>query len=254
MNARIIFLAVVAIFLGSGAAIAQEYPPSGAPAAWSPPIDDSRTYTFVQVDRSELRFGKGDPRYLLDSQGWIGTDANKLWVKAEAEAEGQFGAGRGLEQAEVQGLYSRMVTSFFDFQAGIRQDVGPGPSPTYAVIGLQGLAPYWFEVDSALFLSDDGDLTARVEVEYDLLFTQRLIGQPRLEVNLAAQDVPKLGIGAGLSTLELGFRLRYEFRREVAPYIGVSWEQALGDTADFRRAAGERASVTSFLVGIRLWF
>jgi copper resistance protein B len=252
MNMRSFFLAGAAVFLGAGAAIAQEYPPSGAPAAWGPPIDDSRTYTFMQVDRSELRFGKGDPRYLLDSQGWIGTDTNKLWVKAEAE--GQFGAGRGLEQAEMQGLYSRMITSFFDVQAGIRQDVGPGPSPTYAVVGLQGLAPYWFEVDSALFLSDNGNLTARVEVEYDILFTQRLIGQPRLEVNLAAQNVARLGIGSGLGTIELGFRLRYELRREVAPYIGVSWEQALGDTADFRRAAGDQASVTSFLVGIRLWF
>jgi len=121
-------------------------------------------------------------------------------------------------------------------------------------MGLQGLAPYVFEVDSALFLSDDGDLAARIEAEYDILFTQRLIGQPRMEANFAAQDVNKLGIGSGLSTLEAGFRLRYEFRREVAPYIGVAWEQALGGTADMRRLAGNKASNTSFVAGIRLWF
>lgn len=250
MSIRTLFLAWIALFLGIGGASAQEYPPSGAPADWSPPIDDSQIFTFLQIDRAEFRLGKGDTRYVWDTQGWIGNDKNKLWIKAEGE--GEFKGS--VENAEFQGLYSRMVTPFFDFQAGIRQDSGPGPSPTYAVVGFQGLAPYWFELDSALFLSDDGDLTARVEAEYEFLFTQRLIGQPRAEVNFAAQDVDKLGIGKGLSTVELGFRLRYEFRREVAPYIGVAWERSVGHTADFRRLAGDRTSATSFVAGIRMWF
>ena len=243
-------LCAVALSVLAGTAMAQEYPASGAPAAWTPPIDDSPALLFLQADRSEFRLGRGNTLYLWDTQGWYGSDHNKFWVKAEGEAE----FGSGVERAEFQGLYSRLVTSFFDLQAGIRQDVGPGPSPTYAVLGFQGLAPYWFELDSALFLSDDGDLTARVEAEYDLLFTQRLIGQSRIEFNLAAQDVPELGIGAGLSDVELGFRLRYEIRREIAPYVGVSWERRIGDSADFARAAGSRAGNVFFVAGIRLWF
>ncbi|PHS28778.1 MAG: copper resistance protein CopB [Robiginitomaculum sp.] len=206
---------------------------------------------FFQVDRAEFVLGQGNTRYLWDTQGWIGTDYQKLWVKFEGE--GDFNSR--LEGAELQGLYSRMIAPFFDFQAGIRQDVGPDIKPTtYAVVGIQGLAPQWFEVDSAIFLSEDGDFTARIEAEYEVFFTQRLIGQPRAEVNFAAQDVQALGIGAGLSTVELGFRLRYEIKREFAPYIGVAWQSAVGDTADFRRLAGEHASSTSFVAGIRLWF
>jgi copper resistance protein B len=250
MKTRIAFLTFCLALMASPLAIAQESPQSGAPASWNLPVNDDKLTTFFQVDRSEFQLGQGNDRYLWDTQGWIGTDYNKFWFKAEGE--GEFNGG--IEGAEVQGLYSHTLTSFFDIQAGIRQDMGPGPSPTYAVLGFQGLAPYVFELDSALYLSDDGDLTARVEAEYDLLFTQRLIGQPRMELNFAAQNVNKLGIGSGLSTIEMGFRLRYEIQREIAPYIGVAWQQALGDTADYRRLAGNSASSTSFVAGIRLWF
>ncbi len=250
MSVRGLFILLVAAWLGAGAAIAQEYPPSGAPASWKPPVNDAKPITFFQVDRSEIQLGRGDNLYLWDTQGWYGNDANKLWVKAEGE--GAFGGS--FDVAEFQGLWSHMITPFFDFQAGVRQDVGPGPSPTYAVVGLQGLAPYWFELDSALFLSDDGDLTARIEAEYELLFTQRLIGQPRLEANFAAQDVQSQGIGSGLSTIEAGFRLRYEIRRQFAPYIGVAWQSAVGNTADFRRLSGEQVAGTRFVAGVRLWF
>ncbi len=250
MRMRSFLILFATAWLGAGFAMAQEYPPSGAPANWKPPVMDAEPITFFQVDRSEIQLGRGDNTYLWDTQGWYGNDANKLWVKAEGG--GAFGSS--FEVAEFQGLWSHMITPFFDFQAGVRQDAGPGPSPTYAVLGLQGLAPYWFEVDSALFLSDDGDLTARVELEYELLFTQRLIGQPRLEANFAAQDVPGLGIGSGLSTLEAGFRLRYEIRRQFAPYVGIAWQSAVGNTADFRRLAGDRVAGTRFVAGVRLWF
>jgi copper resistance protein B len=250
MKTHIFFLTFALSAVVSYSAIAQESPQTGAPASWNLPVHDDKLATFFQVDRSEFQLGQGNDRYLWDTQGWIGTDYNKFWFKAEGE--GEFNGG--IESAEIQGLYSRTLTSFFDIQAGIRQDMGPGPSPTYAVIGFQGLAPYVFELDSALYLSDDGDLTARVEAEYDLLFTQRLIGQPRMELNFAAQNVDKLGIGSGLSTIEMGFRLRYEIQREIAPYIGIAWQQALGDTADYRRLAGSSASSTSFVAGIRLWF
>ncbi len=246
-----LIITIFATLLTAGASMAQEYPGTGAPASWKPPVDDAMIGSFFQVDRSELVMGQGTTGYLWDAQGWIGADYNKFWFKFEGE--GDFDSR--LEGAELQGLYSHMVSPFFDIQAGIRQDVGPGVKPTtYAVVGLQGLAPYWFEVDSTIFLSDDGDFTARVEAEYDILFTQRLIGQPRVEFNLAAQDVQQLGIGSGLSTVEMGFRLRYEFKREFAPYIGIAWQSAIGNTADFRRFAGEQVSTTSLVAGIRLWF
>ena len=135
-------------------------------------------------------------------------------------------------------------------QAGIRYDIKPNPSRSYAVIGLQGVAPYWFEVDVAVFLSNKGDLSARLEAEYELRLTQRLLLQPRLELNLAASDDDAIGVGAGLSTAQAGLRLRYEITREFAPYVGVSWSRAFGETAD--RATDPRR--TSFVAGLRFWF
>ncbi|MGK7345442.1 MAG: copper resistance protein B [Candidatus Nitrospinota bacterium M3_3B_026] len=237
--------AVVALPAG-----AQETPQTGAPADWPLPIHDDQTFTFFQTDRLEYRAHDGDDGYLWDAQGWIGTDPHKLWLKTEGE--GAF--GEELEKAEVQALYSRILTPFFDVQAGVRQDLESGPNRTYGVVGLQGLAPYWFEVDGAFFVSNKGDVTARIEAEYELLFTQRLILQPRAELNFAFQDVDELGIGSGLSTAELGARLRYEITRQFAPYIGVSWERSVGDTADFVRAEGGDPGTTSFVAGLRLWF
>src|SRR5699024_11259214 len=124
----------------------------------------------------------------------------------------------------------------------------------FAVLGVQGLAPYWFETDTTLFVSDDGDVSFRGEFEYELLFTQRLILTPSFEFTLAAQDVPEYGIGSGLTSTEIGLRLRYEIQREFAPYIGLSYEQLYGDTKDFAEAAGEKTSSTAFVVGVRVWF
>jgi copper resistance protein B len=240
----------LASVIAAGPAGAQETPQTGAPADWPLPIHDSQTLTFFQADRLEYRGHSGKDGYVWDAQGWIGDDYNKLWVKSEGE--GAF--GEDLEKAEVQALYSRPVSPFFDVQAGLRQDLGSGPDRTYGVIGLQGLVPYWFEVDSAFFISDKGDVTARIEAEYELLFTQRLVLQPRAELNFAFQDVDEQGVGSGLSTAEVGARLRYEFTRQFAPYIGISWERAVGDTADFVRAEGGDPGTTSFVAGIRLWF
>ncbi|MCJ7592740.1 MAG: copper resistance protein B, partial [Woeseiaceae bacterium] len=158
------------------------------------------------------------------------------------------------ENAELQVLFSRRFSPFWDWQLGLRHDFGPDPDRTHLVIGLQGVVAYEFEWDSALFVSDEGDVTARIEAEYDLRVTQRLIMQPRFEINAAATDVPELGLGSGLNSTELGIRLRYEFKREFAPYIGVSWEKLYGDTADFSRLGGEPTSVTSIVLGIRAWF
>jgi copper resistance protein B len=219
----------------SRAAVTKEV--SGTPVFW------------LQGDRLEYRLREGDDGYLWDIQGYYGGDYNKLWFKSEGE--GSF--GEDMESAEVQALWSRAIAPFFDFQAGIRQDF-TGPERTHAVVGIQGLVPYEFEVDAAAFLSNKGDLTARIEGEIDQRITQRLILQPRAEVSLAAQDIPELGIGAGIDTIEAGVRLRYEFAREFAPYIGIDQEWKLGNSRDFARAEGENPSVTNYVVGVRFWF
>jgi len=204
---------------------------------------------WFQADRAELRVRDGKDGYLWDVQGYYGGDLDKFWFKSEGE--GSFGAKP--EAAEVQGLWSYAIGPWWDLQAGMRQDL-TGPERTYAVVGVQGLAPYLFEVDVAAFLSTKGDLTARIEAELDQRITQRLILQPRVELNLSAQDIPELGIGGGLDSLEAGLRLRYEIAREFAPYVGVEQEWKVGRGADYARADGEDPSVTNYVVGVRFWF
>ncbi|WP_081598876.1 copper resistance protein B [Tistrella mobilis] len=205
---------------------------------------------MVLFDRLEYRAVDGHDGYAWDGEAWYGGDYNRLWLKTEGE--GAF--GEAVESAEIQALYSRAIDPWFNLQAGVRYDIRPKPDRAHLVVGLQGLAPYWFEVDAAAFLSDEGHLTARLEAEYDQRITNRLILQPRVELDLAAQDVPELGIGAGLSSIEAGLRLRYEIEREFAPYVGVQYERRFGDTADFARAAGEDVGRWAFLFGIRSWF
>lgn len=209
----------------------------------------AQTFFWFQGDRLEYRAREGADGYLWDLQGYYGGDINKFWFKSEGE--GSF--GEKIESAELQGLWSRAIGPWWDLQAGIRQDL-TGPERTHAVLGIQGLSPYRFEVDAAAFLSTKGDLTARIEGELDQRITQRLIVQPRAEVALSAQDIPELGIGAGLDRIEAGLRLRYEFVREFAPYLGISQEWRIGTSADYARAAGEDPSVTNYVVGVRFWF
>lgn len=204
---------------------------------------------WLMGDRIEAQLREGGNAFLWDIQGYYGGPTQRLWFKSEGE--GDFGSAP--EQAEVQALYSRAILPFWDVQAGLRQDLA-GPGTTHAVIGIQGLARYRFEVDAALFVSHRGDITARIEAEVDQRITQRLILQPRIEANLAAQDIPVLGIGAGLDQFEVGARLRYEFWREFAPYVGVEHAWRTGRGADFARARGENPSVTSMVAGIRFWF
>ena len=208
------------------------------------------TLSMVMFNLAEVQLREGRDGYRWDGEGWFGGDIDRLVIKSE----GSGGFGEGPDDAEVQALYSRAIGPYFNLQAGLRYDFTPNPSRTYATIGVEGLAPYWFEVEGALFLSDKGDVLGRLEGYYDQRITQRLILQPRAELNLAAQDVPENGIGAGLSDIELGLRLRYEIAREFAPYVGVSWDRKLGDTADFARAAGEDPSSTSVVLGVRVWF
>ena len=202
----------------------------------------------VMADQLEYRSSDGENGWQWDGEAWFGGDIHRFVFKSEGEA-----GDDGVEAGEVQALYSRAVGRYTDVQAGVRHDFEPG-SQTYATIGVETLFPYWFEAEAALFLSQDGDLIARTEGSYDLRLTQRLVLQPRAELEFSAQDVPETQTGSGLSSAELGLRLRYEVRREFAPYIGVTYERAFGGTADYARAAGHDEESTSFVVGLRAWF
>ena len=208
-----------------------------------------RTYR-VLIDQLETRVQNGRDGYAWDAEAWYGGALDRLWLKTEGE--GTFGSGP--EQAEVQALWSRALDPWFNLQAGVRYDIRPTPDRGYLVLGIEGLAPYRFEVDGAVFLSQKGDLSARFEAEYEQRITQRLILQPRIDLDFSLQDVPELGIGSGLSTAEAGLRLRYEIVPEFAPYVGVHYGRAFGDTAGFRRAAGHDVGGWSFLLGVRTWF
>ena len=204
---------------------------------------------MLMVERLEGRLGNNENGWLWDIQGWYGGDIDKFVVKSEGEGE----IGGSVEDAEVQALLGHAIGPFFDLQAGVRLDLEP-ETRSHLVLGVQGLAPYMWHVDGALFLSDRGDITARVEGEYDQKITQRLILQPRVELELSAQDIPERGIGAGLTRIEPGLRLRYEIAREFAPYVGVEYEAKLGETADLAREEGEDAAGFKLLAGIRAWF
>ena len=210
----------------------------------------AQTFGFVMFNLAEYQPRRGQDGFRWDGEGWYGGDINRLTIKTEGE--GRF--GEGADEAEVQALYSRAIDPYFNAQVGIRQDLGRGARRTYATIGFEGLAPYWFEVEGALFLSDKGDVLGRLGGYYDQRLTQRLILQPRVELNFAAQDVPSSRIGAGLSTAEVGLRLRYEIKRQFAPYVGVSWARKVGQTGRYARADGEDATSAGLVAGIRIWF
>ncbi len=187
---------------------------------------------------------------LWDVQGWYGGDINKLYIKTEGEFSLE---DNEVEDLEVQALWSRAITPFWDVQAGVRYDLAP-KGRTYAVLGVQGLAPYWFEVDAAAFLSTEGNLSASLEAEYDLHVSQRLVLQPRTQISLSAQDIPEIEIGSGLVGVDAGVRLRYEIKREFAPYIGVEWQQRFGRSKDLIQASGGDPSKAFAIIGLRAWY
>lgn len=215
------------------------------------PVHDNEMFALFQADRFEYQAREGEDLMVWDVIAWIGGDYNKLYL----ESEGSWLVdAEEFEEIGVELLYGRSIDTYWDFQLGVRHDFKPDPDRSFAAIGVQGLAPYWFEVDATAYVSEDGDVSAGLEVEYDLLLTQRLIVQPRLETSLAVQEVEEYGVGQGFNDITLGLRLRYEIRREFAPYIGVSWTRKLGETADLAEKEGEDTDVTAFVAGIRFWF
>lgn len=211
--------------------------------------DDAVGY-FVLIDQLEWQNGGASAAALSwDNKGWVGKDRDRFWFRTEGEAEDE-----SLAHAEAHFLYGRAIARWWDLVLGVRQELRPGPAQTWAAIGFQGLAPYWFEVEATAYVGESGRTLFRLETEYELLLTNRLILQPLVEMDIYGKSDPERGIGAGLSTLDAGLRLRYEFRREIAPYVGVSWNWKLLGTADFAEAAGQSTKGAKLLLGARLWF
>lgn len=201
------------------------------------------------VDRLEYFDGRDDDGVALDAEAWYGSDANRLSLKAE----GEHADGR-LQGLRAEALWSRAVAAYWDAQLGVRHDFGAGPDRTWAAFGVEGLAPYWFEVDAAFYVGQSGRTALRFEAEYEMRITQRWIAQPRFEANAYGRDDPQRGIGSGLSDATLGVRLRYEVTRQFAPYVGVEWERAFGNTEQLARARGDSAFDSRVVAGVRFWF
>ena len=207
------------------------------------------TASRLLLDQLETRVRKGRDGYYVNAEGWYGGDIDKLWLKSEIEGD----YGRSAEQMEFQALWSHALDPWFNLQTGIRFDAEPRTRGRL-VLGIEGLAPYSWEVNAAAFVSYRGDVTARAEAEHDVRITQKLILQPRAELDFALQDIPEERVGSGLSNVELGARLRYQFVPNFAPYVGVVYERAIGRSARSLRAGDERPGGLQFTVGLRTWF
>lgn len=226
-------------------------PASGAPADWPEVLHDNAIHHFFLLDRGEYGVKGGRNDYLWEAIGWIGGNFNKLWFKTEGEG---LAGDDSPESTELQVKYGRAISPFFSAQIGLRYDVYPKPTRGFVVLNLQGLARYRFDVENQLYISEDGDVSFNGEYEYNLRLTQKLILQPRVEFTVAASRARRYDEGRGLRDTSLGLRLRYEIRREFAPYIGVRYEQNYGDTKDMIRNAGGDTSSTAFVVGLRAWY
>ena len=211
-------------------------------------MDDTAAFGKLIADQFEWRHGDGFEGPAWDVQGWYGTDYNKLWLKTEGVRLGSV-----TEDGRVELLWDRIFSRWWSMQAGVRHDLGEGPSRNWLALGAQGLAPYFFQIEATGYVGDAGRTAARFRAEYELLFTQRMILQTEFELNAYGKDDPERHIGAGFSDLQLGLRLRYEIRREFAPYVGVAWLHSLGKTAELVRSAGEDPSLLQIVAGIRFW-
>ena len=212
-------------------------------------VHDTTVHSFWLFDRLEGWDAHQGVGLGWELTSWTGTDLTRVWLRSEGEH-----VGGTTESANLEVLYGRAIARWWDLVAGIRHDVGEGPSRTFAAVGVQGLAPQWFELDATAYIGQSGQTAAQLEAEYETLFTNRLILQWQAAAEFYGQGDPRRGIGSGLGTVEAGLRLRYEFRREFAPYIGVAWERAYGGTADHRALLGDDADDTHIVAGVRIWF
>lgn len=214
-----------------------------------PQFADERHFASLLVDRLEAVRTSGNTSTLYDLQGWYGRDYDRAVLKIE----GNYDNGK-IEEMNTELLWGHAVATYWNTQVGGRYDSGEGPNRSWLAFGAQGLAPYWFELDFTAYIGEEGRTALNLEVVYELLFTQRLILQPRLEADFYGKDDSRRGIGSGLSEVNAGLRLRYEIRREFAPYVGVEWTGRFGNTADYAREAGVASKETRAIAGVRFWF
>lgn len=234
---------VLALLIASAApAVAQDAEHGGHT------VHDSKVNYQVLFDQLEGQFVHGDPGARWDSKVWIGGDVHRLWLRTEGDALDGV-----LDTAEAQVLYGRSISRWWDVVGGVRLDPRPSPSHTWLAVGVQGLAPFFVEVQATAFVGPSGHTAARLEFEHELLFTQRLVMQSLVELSLSGHDDPDRGVAAGLSTGEVGFRFRYEFKREFAPYAGVVWHQKLFGTGDYARQRYGDAGGWHLVAGVRFW-
>lgn len=212
-------------------------------------MNDDPLLTMVVVEQLESRDAEGENPLVWEAEGWIGKDLHKFWIKTEGEY-----VDVRTEEMELQMLYSRAVAPFWDLQLGWRRDIRPRPERDWLAIGLKGLAPYYFDIDAALFVGDSGRTAARLQAEYEFMLTQKLILIPEIELNVHGKNDPDTGTGSGFSDIEAGLRLRYEMRREFAPYVGVNWTRLYGKTADYAREEGEDVDDIQLVLGVNFWF
>lgn len=201
---------------------------------------------FDQLEAFDGRHGSGQA---WEVEGWYGTDADKLLLRSEGRRE-----GGSFDDSDAEALWSHAVAAYWDTELGVRSDFGDGPGRQWLAFGAQGLAPYWFELAATAYAGPGGRTAARLRVEYDLRITQRLVLQPEWEANLYGKDDPRRRLGRGLSDAGFGLRLRYEIRRQFAPYLGVVWTRRFGGTASFARAEGRAVSDRQLVAGLRIWF
>ncbi len=212
-------------------------------------VHDSTLNTYFLADKLEWQNGDDASTLAWDLSGWIGGDIDRLWLRSEGER-----SNGKTEDAEIQALWGHAISPWWDVVSGVRQDFKPGAPQTWAAFGLQGMALYNFEAEATAFIGENGQSAVRLEGDYDILLTNRLILQPTAELNVYGKNDPQRGLGSGLSNTEAGLRLRYEIRREFAPYIGVTWNRTYGNTADYAREEGEDRSEARLVLGVRMWF
>lgn len=212
-------------------------------------LGDEHHRGSVRVERLERVHTEDGVSTAYDLQAWYGRDYDRIALKAEGDyAEGT------LHEARTELLWSHAVAGYWDAQLGLRHDSGTGPSRTWLAAGIQGLAPYWFEVDATAYVDGDGRTALRLAADYELLLTQRLVLQPRAEAAFYGKSDTAHGLGSGLADAVVGLRLRYEPSRRFAPYLGVEWAGKYGETADLARAAGAATDETRWVAGLRFWF
>jgi copper resistance protein B len=219
-------------------------------APYGAPVEDQRVYTHALFEKAEYRAAGSDSVLRWDGEVWVGTDTNRLWIKSE----GDFDRHGDVSDGKREFLYDRPITSFFDLQAGIRYDADSGPSRSWIAFGAEGLAPQFLHLSATVYARDGGRFAANARVFHDALLTQRWILQTQLELNAYSKDDPERGLGSGLSDIDLGLRIRYEVRRKLAPYVGLSYLRLFGQTADYAQAKDRSTSDCSFVIGIRAWY